>query len=136
MSADENKRIARRHYESISDLAAAFELIAPEVQFYGMPGVPPTYEGWHQAHTMFLAAFPDMQLRIEDEIAEGDTVVTRWTMAGTNRGPLMGMAATGKRVTIGGISIDRIGQGKVVEHRVAMDQLGMMQQLGVIPAPG
>jgi len=135
MSTEQNKTIARHHYQNTSNLAAAFELIAPNVVFH-FPGMPPTYEGWKQAHVMFLAAFPDQHLTIEDEIAEGNTVVTRWTFRGTHQGALMGIPPTGKEVAFKGISIDRIAGGKVVEHWNNFDQLGMMQQLGVIPAPG
>ena len=131
---EQNKAIARQHYEKSADLDAAFKLVAPDVAFHAMPGVPPTYEGWKQAHAMFLAAFPDMRIIIEDEIGEGDQVVTRWTMTGTHQGELMGIPATGKPVRISGISTDRIADGKVVEHRAEFDTVGMMQQLGAIPA--
>jgi steroid delta-isomerase-like uncharacterized protein len=135
MSTEQTKAIARNHYEKTRDLEAAFELISPDVVFQAMPGLPPTYEGWKQAHGMFLQAFPDQQVNIEDEVAEDDTVVTRWTFSGTHRGALMGIPATGKQVSIKGISIDRIDGGKVVEHLAQIDMLGLMQQLGVIPAP-
>ena len=135
MSTEQTKAIARNHYEKTRNLEAAFELISPNVVFQAMPGLPPTYEGWKQAHAMFLQAFPDQQVTIEDEVAEDDTVVTRWTFSGTHRGALMGIPATGKQVAIKGISIDRIDGGKVVEHLAQIDMVGLMQQLGVIPTP-
>jgi steroid delta-isomerase-like uncharacterized protein len=135
MSYIENKAVARNHYVNTRDLNAAFALISPTVVFEAMPGLPPTYEGWKQAHIMFLTAFPDQQLTIEDEIAEADTVVTRWTFTGTHQGPLMGVPATGKRVALKGISVDRVRDGKVIEHRAQMDMVGLMQQLGMMPPP-
>lgn len=135
MSTEQNKAVSRNHYEKARNLEAAFELISPNVVFQAMPGLPPTYEGWKQAHTMFLAAIPNPQITIEDEFAEGNTVVTRWTFSGTHRGTLMGIPATGKQIAIKGISIDRIGGGKVVEHIAQIDTMGLMQQLGVTPPP-
>ena len=134
MSIEQNKVIARQHYENTANLQAAFALVSPDVAFHAIPGLPPTFEGWYQAHTMFLTAFPDLEINIEDEVGEGDKVVTRWTIQGTHQGELMGMPATGKRVSVGGISTDRIANGKVVEHWAEIDMLGMMQQLGVAPA--
>ena len=133
MSTEQNKVIARKHYENAANMEAAFTLVSPDVVFHALPGLPPTYEGWYQAHTMFLTAFPDIQITIDDEIGEGDKVVTRWTFQGTHQGELMGMPATGKRVNIGGISTDRIANGKVVEHWAEIDLLGLMQQLGAAP---
>jgi predicted ester cyclase len=82
----------------------------------------------------FRAAFPDIHVAVEDVIANGDKVVVRLTFSGTHTGPLMGMPPTGKFVTITGIAIDRIQNGKIVEHWVNRDDLGMLQQLGMIPA--
>jgi steroid delta-isomerase-like uncharacterized protein len=84
---------------------------------------------------MILAAFPDIQITIEDEIGEEDKVVIRWKMQGTHQGELMGIPATHKHMSIYGISTDRIANGQVIEHWAEFDMLGMMQQLGVIPAP-
>ena len=134
MSIEQNKVIARRHYENTADLEAAFTLISPDVAFHALPGLPPTYEGWYQAHTMFLNAIPDMQINIEDEIGEGDKVVTRWTIEGTHQGELMGIPATGKQVSVSGISTDCIANGQVIEHWAQIDLLGLMQQIGVIPS--
>jgi steroid delta-isomerase-like uncharacterized protein len=85
---------------------------------------------------MFFAAFPDMQVEINDLVAEGDKVVTRWTARGTNTGEMMGMPASGKSVTLTGITIDHYRDGKSIEHWENLDMLGMMQQLGAIPTPG
>lgn len=85
---------------------------------------------------MFLAGFPDLRVVIEDEIAEGDRVVTRGQMQGTHQGDFLGIPATGKRIDIAYIDIWRLENGKAVENWVQMDMLGMMQQLGVAPARG
>jgi predicted ester cyclase len=76
------------------------------------------------------------QLTVEDYLAEGDTVVSRWTGRGTHTGDLMGIAPTGEQVTVTGISIQRIANGKIVEAWSTYDMLGMFQQLGVVPMPG
>jgi predicted ester cyclase len=80
-----------------------------------------------------LAAFPDGRWTIEDQVAEGDKVVTRWSFTGTHQGELMGIAPTGKQVTTSGMVIDRIVEGKIVEEREEWDTLGMMQQMGAAP---
>ena len=85
---------------------------------------------------MYRSAFPDMQLTIEDQIAEGDKVVTRWTARGTHQGELMGIPPTGKQATVTGITVGRVANGKFVESWSNFDALGMMQQLGVVPVPG
>jgi steroid delta-isomerase-like uncharacterized protein len=83
----------------------------------------------------FRQAFPDFHSTIEDQIAEGDKVVTRWTMRGTHNGEFRGIAPTGEQITVTGIGIFRFSdEGKVVESWDNFDQLGMMRQLGAIPA--
>ena len=83
----------------------------------------------------FRSAFPDFHVTIEDQIAEGDRVATRWTMRGTHEGEFRGISPTGKQITVTGIGIFRFSDGKVVESWDNFDQLGMMRQLGVIPSP-
>ena len=84
----------------------------------------------------FREAFPDFHSTIEDQIAEGDKVVTRWTMRGTHQGEFRGIAPTGKQITVTGIGIFRFSdEGKVIESWDNFDQLGMMRQLGVVPSP-
>jgi steroid delta-isomerase-like uncharacterized protein len=84
----------------------------------------------------FLKAFPDFYWRVDDQVAEGDKVTTRYTMGGTHQGEFFGVPATGKRVEISGINIDRVEGGKVVEEWASYDLLGAMRQLGAIPEPG
>jgi steroid delta-isomerase-like uncharacterized protein len=138
--SEENKATMRRFVEewfNQGNLALFDELVSPDfVNHSAPPGVPPTREGWKQLATMFKAAFPDMQLHIEDEIAEGDQITIRFTAHGTHRGELMGIPATGKEINIGGISMARIAGGKIMERWEEFDMMGMMQQLGVVPTPG
>jgi len=84
----------------------------------------------------FISAFPDVYIQVQDQVAEGNKVVTSWVATGTHKGELMGIPATGRSVTVGGIAIDRFEDGKSVEHWEIFDQMGLMQQLGVVPVPG
>jgi steroid delta-isomerase-like uncharacterized protein len=139
MSVEENKASVRRLYEEVFNkkkLAAIDDYFAPSVIDHSLPpGVPGGIEGVRQTIAMFLTAFPDLNLTLEDSIAEGDKVVARWTLRGTHQGASLGMPPTGKQCTIPGISILRLVGGKAVETWVILDQLGMLQQLGLAPAP-
>jgi predicted ester cyclase len=84
---------------------------------------------------MFYKAFPDLHHTFEDQIAEGDKVVTRVTFHGTHQGTFQGIPATGKKIAVEATLVDRIVDGKFVEHWSNMDSMGLMQQLGVIPTP-
>lgn len=140
MSAEENKAVTRRFLEEIftaGNLALVEELFAPDYVLHD-PSVPQEVrgpEGMKQYVAMYRAAYPDTRFTIEDQIAEGDEVVTRWVGRGTHQGELMGIAPTGRVVTVTGIEIDRIAGGKIEETWVSYDALGMMQQLGVVPSP-
>ena len=79
---------------------------------------------------------PDLQVTIEELVAEGDKVAVRRSYAGTHRGELLGISPTGKQVRIGGISIFRLAGGKIAEHWEQLDRLALMQQLGALPTPG
>ena len=140
MSIEENKAIARRWMEEVwgkGSLAAVDELCAPDfVWHWAPPGVASDREGYKQNVTMSFAPFADIRSTIEDMVAEGDKVVVRWTWRGTHKGEFMGIAPTGKQVTLTGISIIRIAGGKIVEEWGEMDMLGWMQQLGVVPPMG
>ena len=84
---------------------------------------------------MYRNAFPDVQMHVEDQVAEGDMVVTRWIASGTHQGEVMGIAPTGNRVTMAGTNIERVVNGKIEETWDNYDALGMMQQIGAIPSP-
>lgn len=137
MSA-ENKAIARRLYEDLwnkGNLAVADEISAANYVHHdpATPDVGRGPEGLKQLITMYRTAFPDVYFTIDDLIAEGGQVVTRWTARGTHKGALMGISATGKQVTVTGIGILRIAGGKIEEGWENWDAIGMMQQLGVVP---
>ena len=141
MLSETNKTLSRRLFEEVwnkGNLAVLNELIANDHVNSGpgtLPGLPTGPEGAKQFVTMYRNAFPDVHLTIDEQIAEGDKVVTRWTAHGTHQGELLGIPATGKSSTVTGISVDRIVNGKIVESWGIFDQFGMMQQLGVIPTP-
>ena len=136
--SEQNKALARRYFEAENNgnLAAMDELIAADVVVHGglFPELPSGPAGIKEIHTTLRTAFPDISVTVEDMIAEGDKVVTRWTIRGTHKGELMGIAPTGKQITEEGIEIFRIAGGKIVEIRLIHDRLGLMQQLGVIPS--
>lgn len=101
------------------------------------PGLPPVQgiPAFQQFIGMWLQAFPDAHVTIEDAIADGDKVAVRTTFCGTHQGELMGVPPTGRQVTVTSLNLFRIEDGRAVEQWVNSDDLGMMQQLGVIPAP-
>ena len=92
-------------------------------------------DGVKEFASMFRNAFPDEQLSVEEQVVEGDMVVTRWIASGTHQGELMGIAPTGNRVTVAGTSVERVVDGKIEETWDNYDALGMMQQIGAIPSP-
>ena len=142
MSTEANKAIIRRFFEEAfgqGNLAVLDEIIAPN-QVNGGPGALPEMpsgpEGTKMLITAYRNAFPDLHFTIDEQIAEGNTVVTRWTAHGTHKGELAGLPATGKVATVVGLGVDRVENGKIVESWGLFDQFGMLQQLGVIPTPG
>ncbi len=139
MSTEENKAIARRQLEEVwnyGNLNVLDEYVAPGAPNHD-PNVPiaPGPEGLKQVASLYRSAFPDIHFTIEQQIAEGDYVVQRVTATGTQRGDLPGIPATGKYTTTTGIVIGRFKDGKFVEGWSLFDQLGLMQQLGVVPMP-
>ena len=93
-------------------------------------------EGYKKLVALYTTAFPDVQLKLNDTVSEGDKIVMAWTATGTHKGDLRGIAPTNKKISIEGVTISRHANGKLVESRVNWDALGMMQQLGVVPAIG
>lgn len=137
--SETNKALTQRFIDEIfnqGNLASLDELIADDfVDRTPMPNVPANKEGLKQIALMFRAAFPDLKVTVEQQIAEGDLVAMRLVTRGTHRGDLMGIAATGKQIEINEQHIIRIANGKAVEHWGVEDNLGMMQQLGVVQMP-
>ncbi len=140
MSAEANKAIVNRIWEEVvneGNLNIADELFATSYVYHGPGGREiKGPEGFKQFIAMRRTAFPDFHVAVEDMVAEGDRVVSRWTAAGTHKGDLMGIAPTERRGTMTGITITRIVDGKVVEDWENLDQLGILRQLGAIPPLG
>ena len=140
MQPEESKAVVRRFLKDIfggGDLELIEEHFAPDYVLHD-PVLPEEVrgpEGMRRYVSMYRDAYPDTGFTVENQIAEGGEVVTRWTGQGTHEGELMGIPPTGNRVTVTGIEIDRVVDGRIEETWVIYDALGMMQQLGVAPAP-
>jgi steroid delta-isomerase-like uncharacterized protein len=101
-----------------------------------LPGQGPGLAGLQDVLRGMKAAFPDIHWTVEEQMAEGDRVMTRFVWTGTHRGPFLGIPATGRLVSVWGVVIDRFLEGRVKSSRIIMDTLGMMAQMGVFPPPG
>jgi steroid delta-isomerase-like uncharacterized protein len=139
MSIEENKKLVRHFYEEIDkgNLDAMDEFVAEGYIDHApppFPGFAPGREGLKQSFRVFWEATPGTH-DIDDQIAEGDKVVTRLTARGVHKGDLPGIPATGNPVTMTATVVHRIENGKLAEKWANMDLLGMLQQLGVIPTP-
>jgi steroid delta-isomerase-like uncharacterized protein len=138
--SEQNKNLVRRALEEVwnrGNYAVVDELVAKDYLGHSGAEGPETHgrEGYRKFFATQREAFPDIEYEIEDQIAEGDKVVTRWTARATHTGEFQGIPPTGRPGTVTGMTIFRIADGSVVECWTNMDELGMMQQLGVIPAP-
>jgi steroid delta-isomerase-like uncharacterized protein len=139
MLTEDNKALVRRLYEEVFNhrmLALVDELCTTNHVFHNPPTTPQGREEFKQLLSLYITAFPDARFTVEDQIAEGDRVASRYTFRGTHHGELMGIPPTGKQVTVTGITINRIVNGKSEEGWLNFDAPGMLQQLGVIPAMG
>lgn len=138
MSADQNRAVVRRFIDEVfnrGNLAVAEEILAPDY-VHNDPAtgdMASGVEGLEKMVAFYRQAFPDFQIRLEDQIATEDRVVERWTGQGTHRGALMGMPATGRQITATGISIHRLANGRIAETHTVFDTAAMLRQLGVIP---
>jgi steroid delta-isomerase-like uncharacterized protein len=137
--SEQNKAVARKVLELFGsgDLDALDELISADAVDHDTQNPNRDVhgpEGSKRTISMYRAAFPDLRMVVEDQIAEDDKVVTRWTAIGTHDGDLPGLPASGNKSTVTGIGIDRFEDGKVVEAWNNWDTLGMLQQLGAMPA--
>ena len=137
MSIQENKTIARSFIQvwGKGNLDIIDELAAPSlsVQYPIMPQVVQGNKTFRKVMEKFRSAFPDSDLQIEEEIAEDDKVVIRWSFSGTHQGGLLDIPATGKKVRWTGITIYRIVDGKVLEEKGEEDFLGFFRQIGLVP---
>jgi len=137
-SAEQNKALVRRFYEEIDkgNIQVLDELVAEDYQDHNpppFPGLGVGREGLKQAFKIFLDATPGYH-RIEDQIAEGDKVVTRMTSVGKHEGDLPGAPRTGNELQMTSITIHRIADGKLVEKWSEKDVMGFLRQIGVMPA--
>lgn len=136
--SEHNKMLMRRavaevwnqgNVDLLEELVAGdFVIHAPHADIHGRAGA-------RQYLAMLREAFPDIHFTIEDQFAAGDRVMTRWTARGTHKGAFQGILPTNTKVRLAGTDIDRIADGKVVECWTSTDDLGLLQQLGVVPAP-
>jgi predicted ester cyclase len=142
MSAEQNKAVVRREMEEVfnytGDLDAADEIYSPyyvghEPTFGDIRGI----EAAKEFAATYRQAFPDLEIAIEDQVAEGDKVVTRFSARATHQGESEDFGPpTGNRIEVTGITIEQFADGKIVEDWTNFDALGLMQQLGLIPEQG
>ena len=140
MSAEENKAIVRRFLEGIFSQGnpdVVDELADPNFVVHDPSSEAGDVdaEGVKESIAWSHSAFPDLRVTIEDQVAEGSKVATRWRVGGTHRGEMMGAVSTGNQVTFTGTQIDYISGGKIVESWSNWDTLGMLQQIGAVPVP-
>jgi steroid delta-isomerase-like uncharacterized protein len=134
--SERNKALVRRLVEEVighGNFALIDEFVAADYVGHTSSG-DTNREEHQQIFATMHRAFPDLQITIDDMIAEGDKVVTRWTALGTHKGEFAGIPPTGKRGVVTGIDINRIVDGKLVECWTNSDDLGLLQQLSAIPA--
>jgi steroid delta-isomerase-like uncharacterized protein len=139
--AQDNTVLVRRAIDEVwnrGNYANLDAFVAPDIVIHaGTPGTEiHGLEGIKQFYGMLRDAFPDIHFTVEDQIAAGDRVVTRWTATGTHGGEFQGIPPTGKAITLTGIDIDRFANGKVIECWPQADELGLLRQLGAVPAAG
>ena len=134
---EQNKELVRRFFEAFAadDQETLKELLAPDHIFHHTAG-PVDRETHLQGITAFTTTFSDLEFTIEEQIAEGDLVVTRLTWRAIHSGNFQGQPPTNNEVEVAGISIERIGEGRIAERWYIHDELGLMQQLGILPPMG
>lgn len=138
--SEQNKQMVRRsieeiwnqeNYDVVHEVAARDLVVHASLPANDIHGA----DNAVQFYAMLHKAFPDIHFTVEDQVAEGDRVVTRWTARGTHTGEFQDFAPTGKQATVMGIDIDRIAGGKIIECWTTFDELGMLQQLGLLAVP-
>ena len=134
MSIEQNKQFVQQFAEEVLNgrkLVALDRMVPADfVEAVPLPGQGPGREGLKHAIGMFLKGFPDLQWTTDEQIAEGDKVVSRFTWTGTHRGEFLGIPPTGRKVKVWGVVIDVVRNHQLVESRILMDTAGLMQQLG------
>jgi predicted ester cyclase len=142
MTPEQNNRIAVHFFEAAwnrGDFSRIDEYVTPNAIDHSTVGGKDKAErgsaSFQQIVGMFRQAMPDIKLSIDDEIYAGDKVVHRWRLSGTDTGGVMGMPPSNKPLTFSGTTIVRMAEGKIVERWANVDELGLLQQLGVVPPP-
>ncbi|MDA0745261.1 MAG: ester cyclase [bacterium] len=142
MPIEENKAQARRDFEEVwseGRIDLIDEYVAPDFIHHdpATPGGASTgIEGYKQLVTMYRTVFPDLRFTVEEIVGEGDLIVVRWTARGTHKAELMGIPATNKAISITGMSMSRVVDGKLSEAWLNWDALGLLGQIGAFPSPG
>lgn len=139
MSIEDNKNIVRRFFEegpSKGDLRAADDLLAPNFALHTPLPSAPGIQGMNDVISACRAAFEHLNVTVEDMVAEEDRVTARFTASGIHKGAFMGLPATGKSITMTGIEIFRMENGRIAELWGEANLLGLMQQLGILPPLG
>lgn len=129
---DPRQLVSRLHSELFAsgDLATLDHFFAPDVVSHDMPpGLPQGIEGVRRFFAIFRDAFPDVQVRVDEIVVEGDRAAVATTIEGTHEGELLGIAPTGRRVSVTGIDLVRVADGRIVEHRGLTDTVGLLRQL-------
>jgi steroid delta-isomerase-like uncharacterized protein len=134
MGLEDNKAVVRSAFAPLQEILERHdELYGPDWVGH-FPGMPPLDAAGHRWYSeVMLTAFPDLERKLEDVVAEGDRVVARWSARGTHNGDFNGMPPTGKVADSSGITIFRVEDGRIVEEWSESDMLGLLQQLGAIP---
>lgn len=136
--SEQNKALVQRFMDEVfkrRDPQLVHQFLSSDYVWHGPGGQDVRGpDGARQMMAMYFAAFPDLEITPQEMIAEGDKVVTRWTARGTHKGALLGAAPTGKPVTVSGVIISRVKDGKIVEEWEQFEELGMLQQIGLVPA--
>jgi len=139
MSTNDNKSVIRSFIEDVLNqgrLERADDIVIEDfVEFDPLPGQSQGKEGLKEVIRLLRSAFPDIHWTVDEMLAEDDKVFTRFTWSGTHQGAFLGVPATGRRITVKGMVIDRLVAGRMADSRILMDTLGMMQQLGALPVP-
>lgn len=137
--SESNKQVIKAFTEDIlnrGNFDRANDLVHEAfIELDPLPGQQQGREGLKAVVAQMRSAFPDMHWVISEMVAEGEKIVSRFTWTGTHRDTFLGIPATGKHVEVKGVVIDRLESGKMADSRILMDTLGLLQQLGVIPAP-
>jgi steroid delta-isomerase-like uncharacterized protein len=139
MTPQENAAITRRFAEQVitqGDIESAAQFVWEDVvEQVPLPGQGPGLEGLKDTLRTMRSAFPDLDFAVQEQIAEGDKVASRFEWTGTHKGEFLGVPATGRQVRVWGMVIDRLEEGRIKDTRIIMDTLGLLTQMGVFPPP-